>query len=80
MEPKKYTIKEFADLLFSEDERDIIDGKKVLRQVMQNKLPPLIYDKRGELRLALEYAKDGPGFSVTKYPTQKSEQSRRELN
>ncbi len=68
MATQTLSIVEFADLLHLEAERGIINGGAFMQMVMENKLPRIIHDIRGAVRLAVERAEDG--LRVTQYPTE----------
>ena len=61
------TLPQFADLLSIEAERGIINGKTLLDLIKGNRLPKIIYDIRGEVRVAIE--RSGDGLAVTEYLT-----------
>ena len=67
MTTQNLTLPQFADLLSIEAERGIINGKALLDLIKGNRLPKIIYDIRGEVRLAIERA--GDGLAVTEYLT-----------
>ena len=63
------TFAQFAQLLALESARNIINGREVMMQVLQNILPHEIKDKEsGEVRLAV--TRDGDRLNVTSYLTQ----------
>jgi len=67
MATQTLSLLEFADLLHLEAERGIINGGAFMQMVMNNKLPRIIHDIRGAVRLAVERSQNG--FMVTQYPT-----------
>ena len=66
---QQMTFAQFAQLLALESARNIINGREVMMQVLQNILPHEIKDKEsGEVRLAV--TRDGDRLNVTSYLTQ----------
>ena len=67
MSTQDLTIEQFADLLNSESRRGVIDGNAIMKLIEKNRLPRVIYDIRGAVRLMIEEGFNG--LFVTKYPT-----------
>ena len=67
MATQTLSLLEFADLLSLEAKRGIISGGALIQMITDNKLPRIIHDIRGAVRLAVERSRDG--FTVTQYPT-----------
>lgn len=70
MRTKSYSLKGFADLLSQEDQRGIVDGEFYLECIVNDILPKMINDLRGEMRLSL--IKIGKEIQVTQHPTELS--------
>jgi len=77
MQTQNLTLAQFADLLSMEAQRGIINGGTLMELIMQNKLPKIIYDIRGAVRLTVE--REGEGLSVTEYLTELAEEMRGEI-
>ncbi|MBN1258156.1 hypothetical protein JXA05_00140 [Candidatus Peregrinibacteria bacterium] len=67
MATQTLSLIEFADLLSLEAKRGIISGGALRQMITDNKLPKIIRDVRGAVRLAVERAEEG--FTVTRFPT-----------
>jgi len=68
MNTQNLTFAQFADLLSLETERGIINGGAVMQMIMDNKLPKIIHDIRGAVRLSIE--REGEGLAVTEHLTE----------
>lgn len=66
------TFTQFADLLQTEAQRGIINGQMLLQFIQDNKLPKIIHDIRGAVRLTVERA--GEDLEVTRYVTALAEE------
>jgi hypothetical protein len=67
MPTQNLTFTEFADLLITEAERGIISKEGMQRLLEENKLPKIIRDIRGAIRLMVE--RTGDCLAVTEYAT-----------
>lgn len=67
MQTQNLTFAQFADLLSMEAQRGIISGGALIQLISQNKLPKIIYDIRGAVRLTVE--REGDSLAVTEHVT-----------
>ncbi len=61
------SFEQFADLIKSESKRGIINGGAFMMMIMDNKMPKIIKDIRGAVRLSIE--RSGCNLEVTRYAT-----------
>jgi hypothetical protein len=61
------TFDGFADLIAIESQKGIIDGNGLMQWIAKNKVPRLIEDVRGDIRLAVD--RIGDELLVTQYVT-----------
>ncbi|MDH5596964.1 MAG: hypothetical protein OEY44_02575 [Candidatus Peregrinibacteria bacterium] len=67
MTPKKLTLLELLDLIDLEDYRGIIEKNELLRLMLEQGVPRVVADARGDIRLTIDRL--GEDFSVTQHPT-----------
>ncbi|MBN2087133.1 hypothetical protein JW758_02180 [Candidatus Peregrinibacteria bacterium] len=70
MTTRSYSPEGFADLLSQETQRGIVDGEFYIECLVNDLLPKIITDLRGEMRLSL--IKVGNEIQVTQHPTKLS--------
>ena len=70
MSTQTLTLAEFADLLSAETQRGIVNGGDIMQMIMDGKMPKMINDIRGALRLSIERAEEG--LEVTQHVTELS--------
>ena len=70
MSTKTLSFAELAALLQLESQRGIINGGALMAMVKDNRLPKIIKDIRGAVRLSMERAEEG--IEVTQYSTELS--------
>ena len=68
MNTQNLTFAQFADLLSLETERGIVNGGEVMQMIMGGKLPKIIHDIRGAVRLSIE--REGDSLAVTEHLTE----------
>jgi len=68
MKVQKLSLEELLDLIDREAYRGIINKDKIMKFALNQGIPKLISDTRGELRLAVE--RIGNLFEVIQYPTE----------
>jgi len=67
MSTKTLSFADFTDLIKSESKKGIINGGAFMQMIMDNKMPKIIRDIRGSVRLSIERSENG--LEVTKYTT-----------
>lgn len=70
MNTKNLTLTEFADLLKLETQRGIINGEDIIKMIINHRMPKIIHDIRGAVRLSIE--KTGELIEVTEHSTELS--------
>lgn len=72
MSTQNLSFQEFAALLQLESQRGIVNGGAVMQMIMDGKMPKIICDIRGAVRLSIE--REGSGLTVTEYVTDLSKE------
>lgn len=72
MSTQNLSFAQFADLLQLEAQRGIVNGGAVMQMIMDGKMPKIIHDIRGAVRLSIE--REGNGLMVTEYATDLSKE------
>jgi hypothetical protein len=72
MQTQNLTLAQFADLLSLETQRGIVNGGEIIQMIIDGKLPKIIHDIRGAVRLTVE--REGEGLAVTEYLTKLAEE------
>ena len=68
MSTKTLTFAQFAELMQLEASRGIINRNTFLQMITHNKLPRIIHDIRGAVRITVDRAEEG--LEVTQYMTE----------
>ena len=72
MTTQNLTFAQFADLLQLESQRGIVNGGAIMQMIMEGRLPKIIHDIRGAVRLSIE--REGDSLTVTEYVTDLSKE------